>query len=184
MANEIAAKYDFKRMASRLSTVMWSANSLPSEYGAYRQLNKYAALGELCQQIKMMCVSLLLPDTDIRRPIRDPSDEAVEQLMKSIDPRGLTRLKVVRIDLPARVMTSKEARELAVKQAVPYGATDTTERVVLLDLNGQAHYLGVRLYQFGNYWKIQELRSLFADPRLTAGMKTTVKEYEAMLLAQ
>jgi hypothetical protein len=180
-ANEIGTKYDFKGMAQRLQIVMLTATPAPTEYGAYRQLNKYVALGEMAAQIKLVCLSLLAPDTDVTAPVQIPSAEAAGRLVESINPLGLAKLKVARIDPPNVALASKEARALAVKQAAPYGATDATERLVLLDLNGQLYYLGVRLLQYGRYWKIMSLSSYFANTRMAAAVKTTIKEYEAIL---
>jgi hypothetical protein len=51
---------------------------------------------------------------------------------------------------------------------------------VLLELKGQLYLLGVSLFQYGTYWKINKLTSDFANTKPFA-RKTALKEYEALI---
>jgi len=90
----------------------------------------------------------------------------------------LSNLKLLRIDIPCLGDHSAEQDQNLQELASILGAESVTERIALLDLDGNLYMAGFRLYQFDGSWYIGAPSSDFAQmPSSGSAQPITEEEY-------
>jgi hypothetical protein len=158
-------RFDFKAMTTRLNAIALYTTLAPSQSPVLAQVNRITLLARLANQVKFMVYSLLTDVPIDGTVIPNPDEQMLDSFVKNADSRKLAGLAVVKIRLPAseELYNSERAKKMFVAQALPYGADDTAERLVLYKLHGYYYAGGVHLFKYGKYWRIDSLSSALAN---------------------
>lgn len=179
--NDYADSFNFTAMSERLGAIDMYRGLAPSEYDMYAQLNRLELLSTYAFYIKVFCYSFYASeplDGSIIRVQDEP--EKVAAFIASVTPEQLADLTINKafqlIILPGRM------KETWQKQNLPIGADESSEVVVLYELNGQYFLGGFHLLRYGKNWKIDGLYSLLAGMTNDGGVtKMTVTEFAGFI---
>lgn len=182
-AEEVGQGYDYTAVAENIGSVPAMESALlPDAYGVYRQMNELSVANDFLMEL-ISVYSSFAPFREVREWAKlSEQPTALEDRLVQLNPDQFAGLTVVRIDLP-RMSGSGTPAEIwdrlqpnFRKQAALYGADDGTERVALLDLDGQLYYQGFTLRLYGESWHIS---SMLRTSELAPGVliPTTEEEY-------
>jgi hypothetical protein len=177
--NEYADNFDFTAQTKRLAAIDMYQSLAPTEYAMYAQLNRLQLLSRYAAQIRFFSYSFHSTETLDGAIISNPTDEQLSTFITSVNPEQLTKLtlaKIIRIVAqPGRYLdTLKE-------QIKPVGADESTELLLLYELDRQYYFGGAHLLRYGEAWKIDSLNSFLANtPALGTVTPTTPEEFPPM----
>jgi hypothetical protein len=155
----------------------------PTKSPMLAQTNRIIQMAQIARQIRIMTYSFFTKIPLNGNTTANPTDKDIENFINETDARNLAGLKIEKIQLPvsAKILNSERARKNAVEQARPNGADDSTERIVLYNLNNEWFCGGFRLMKYGKYWRIDSLYSSFANLSSTGVLKrTSPDEFDSM----
>jgi hypothetical protein len=178
--NDYADKFDFTAFTERIAAINIYQGLAPSEYSMYAQLNRLELLSKYAFNIKLFCYSFYSsePLDGSIIPIRDEL-EKVKTFITSVSPEQLATLSIKRA---FRFIASEKMWEIWQKQAAPVGAEETSEVVVLYQLNNEYFLGGFHLLRYGQNWKIDGLSSVLAGMDADGSVsKMTVAEFEEFI---
>jgi hypothetical protein len=182
--NEMSEKFKFDRYTERLRALMPAFSQAPADYPLYVEANKLQLSSQILNRIKIFAYSLLSKEevADGKVILMDDT-ERINNFMKDVDPKKLTRVELKKIDLPNKsLMSNAKYLENAAKLAGSYGADESTERVALFSFEGNDYYLGFTLLRYGDNWKISGQTSPLASTNtLGAPQRTTAEEFERLI---
>jgi hypothetical protein len=172
--------FDFVKFTRYLGAIVPSS-PIPGTTPMFRQMNKIVKMSQITQQVRVMIYNMFSDLRVVDRSVVNPSDDELSAFIRDTDSRRLSVLKVEKIRLPvsAEILNSERARSNAVKQAVVYGADDSTERVVLYKLGDRWYQGGIRLLKFGKYWRIESLSSSYASISLGEMKRISPDEFDS-----
>lgn len=158
----------------------WIISELPptAQSPFFAALTVRAEQGEQAEKCRM---ALLLLLGDMQRLMQqDPTSAAagqmLAQVMAAIDLERLNSLEVLRIDRVPRM------KDLVLRYATLFGATDGECVQALLSLEGQTYATGFFVYQWGSRWKVQDFNGAMLNLHAALPLAPySAQEYEAAL---
>ncbi|MBN1500232.1 MAG: hypothetical protein JW982_08755 [Spirochaetes bacterium] len=161
---EAADNFSFKKFTERLNALIFWSSMAPSEYPFYADINRADRISFISRQIKFFCFSMLSAEKDYSLTVPEPSEERINDFIRSSDPSKLADLRIIKITVPYPDLIESERNQRNWKlQAAIYGAETKTERIVLYELNGKFFTGGISLLKYGSNWKIESLSSSLAN---------------------
>ena len=158
--DEMSNHFDFAGYTDRLQAMILVTALSPAEYPFYAAINKQHLSAQLLNQAKNFTFALLSGEAVDGRPITEVSAERVAQFIKDVDPARLATIHLEQIGTPnPTLLEGARYQETATKMAAIYGATASTERVVLFTFDEKYYLLGFTLLRYGDMWKISSQTS-------------------------
>jgi hypothetical protein len=178
--DDTVAHFDYAARSRDLNMLLPPDKFAPANYAMYGRMNKLEAMSEFAQATKEIVYGILMGgDTGVLERI-SATDAKIAAFIKERDPARLKTLKVVRVDQPHKsVMTSAKVIATSKKIAALYGAAELTERIALLQLDGEHYRCGFQLLRYGNTWRLHQVH--YGGPGAGQVERTTAEEYEALL---
>lgn len=176
---EMSSKFDFARYTDRLQAMLLVTALSPAEYPFYAAINKQHLSAQMLNQAKNFAFALLSAEAVDGRSITDVTPERVAPFIKAVDPARLATIRIEQIGAPnPALMDSDRYRENVAKSAAVYGATESTERVVLFAFEDAYYSIGFTLLRYGDTWKISSQTSPLGNTAaLGTPEQTTVAEF-------
>ena len=177
--DEMSRQFDFAGYTDRLQAMLLVTALSPAEYPFYAAINQQQLSAQLLNQAKNFAFALLSAETVDGRPITDVTPERVAQFIKAVDPTRLAQIHIEQIGAPSpTLLEGARYQETATKMAAIYGATASTERVVLFTFDEKYYMLGFTLLRYGDTWKISSQTSPLSNTSaLGTPEQTTVAEF-------
>lgn len=180
--NEYAEKFDFTSMSQWLGAIDPYKGLAPSDYTMYEQLNRMNLIGRYAQQIKLFSYSFYISETldgKIIGPVKEDLVR-VRNFVSSVNPEQLANLKIAK---GVRIIgTSRKLLDMLQRQAMPLGADEITELIILYELDGNYYLGGARLLLYEDSWKLDGLSSVLAATSILGDVtKTTPAEFEEFI---
>jgi hypothetical protein len=179
--DEMASGFDFQAYAERVQALIPVTSLAPADYPMYAAMDRYQQAALLLGQVRNLAYGLL-SDEDIDGSVIAPVDAArIAAFAAAVDPSQLAGLSVVDDRFPVPDMATNE-RYLAnaQAQAAIYGADELTERLTLVDLDGQTYALGLTLLRYGDRWLVASQSSPIAGTSsLGTAEPMTREEFDA-----
>jgi hypothetical protein len=174
----VAEGYQFDRLADRLEAIV-SSMLAPSEYSLYRTMNEYAQADSCLESARWSAYSLLTSEP-FGPTIMHVTLAQAQQYAKDVDPSLLASLRVTLIKFPVASKAS-DAKILAsfAGQAECYGADELTERLALLQWNGDYYKVGFQLLRYGNDWIVFRMQSALGNVAAAEVKATTPDQFDA-----
>lgn len=178
--DEVATHFQFDLQAERLQAILPTTFLLPSSYQFYAGLNRYAQAYQIFVELRGLSYSLL-SSHPVDQTITPVTADQAQQLVKDLDPSHLAGLTVVSVKFPiAKFATDAHTLSNFAAEAKVYGADELTERLALLQLNGQYYAVGFTLVRYGSDWKVlNQVSNLAGMPATGAAQQTTPGDFSA-----
>lgn len=153
--DEMAAGFDFQASTERLQAMVLMNSLAPAEYPMFGALNRYQQASWILGQVRNLVYGLLSDEEVDGRVITPVDADQIAAFVAAVDPTRLAGLRVLDVRFPVPDMATNE-RYLANNAALAaiYGADEMTERLALIELDGQTHALGFTLLRYGDAWKV------------------------------
>jgi hypothetical protein len=175
--SDYASGFDFSGYAKRIGQIAFPTSLAPAGTEWWDDINTIDRLWAITRQIKFFCYSLLSSEKVIS-PLPKPSDERLAQFISETKPEHLTGIEVLRTSFPQkRYENNEDLLALARQQAQNYGASDSTERLVLFRFDGELWVAGFHLLRYGQNWLIDNLSSYLANTAAN-GMAKRISELD------
>jgi hypothetical protein len=177
--DDMAEGFRLDRYVERIRSIALINALAPGDQPFYADLNRSLLAGQILRQALMLAYSLATPMDDDDLTIPRLLDDATE-LIAAIDPSGLTGLTVEDVRFPnARFESDERYLRNSAAQAAMYSADEQTERLALVELDGQLYLVGFMLLRYGDAWRVSNQASPLAGTSFVgAAVPTTAEEYE------
>ena len=178
--DEVSEGYQIAGVIDRLGAFFPVTMPAPAEYPFYADINRAFNTNGILRQALMLSYSLL-SDVELGgEPITGVDAQWGAGFVDDVDPSRLSSLKVVDIrPANASIMSSDRYIEIVARQAALQGADELTERVVLIEFEGDLYGLGFTLARYGDSWKVYSQHSALAGFQSSgAAVPTTVERFE------
>ena len=157
--DRMADGFDFQAYTERIQALTLMSMA-PAEYPLFRSLNRYQQAAQLLGQVRNLVYGLLSGETIDGSAIAPMDALRITAFMVAVDPARLTGLSTLDVRMPEpEAMTSDRYLELAAALAKAYGADEMTERLALVELDGQTYALGFTLLRYGHDWLVSNQSS-------------------------
>jgi hypothetical protein len=178
--NQYAEDFDFAALAKRVGAIDLYSSLAPAEYEMYRGLNRLNLAARYARQIAFFSYSFNSSEELANAVITNPSDEQVSTFVASVNPEELTNLKITKV---IRINAESDRyRNILKLQAVPFGADEGIELLVLYELNDNYYSGGAHLLLYGAAWKIDSLSSNVGRvPALGNTTRMTLGDFESFM---
>lgn len=179
---EMSNHFDFAGYTERLQAMLLVTALAPAEYPFYVAINQQQLSAQLLNQAKNFSFALLSAEAVDGRTIPDVNPDRVTHFIQDVDPARLAALQVEQIGVPnPALLEGNRYQENAKKMAAVYGATESTERVVLFSFADEYYMLGFTLLRYGDTWKISSQTSPLSNTSaLGTPTPTTVDDFESL----
>ncbi len=178
--DEMVAGFDFQAYSERMQVLALIQSLAPGEYPLFGDMNRYQQASWILGQVRSLAYGLL-SDEEVDGQIIAPADaDRISAFVAAVDPARLAGLTVLASRFPVPDMATNE-RYLAngAAMAAIYGADELTERLALIELDGQTYALGFTLLRYGDNWKVSSQSSPISGlPALGTAVPTTRDEFE------
>ena len=159
---EMRDGFDFVAYVERLRALVPSMPA-PADDPFFADLNAAQFTAAIAGQVKFLTYGLLTTSKVIEAKTVQMDAEGAAGFVAELDATRLSRLTIEAIRMPSpTLMASERYVANAGKQALVYGADESTERVVLLRFEGLHYGIGFTLLRFGESWKISNQSSPIA----------------------
>ena len=178
--DEMSHGFDFAAQVDRLKAMELTNGLAPAEYPLFADIDRAVVSARILGQAKMLVYSLLTSET-LDGSIIVPADRARgDAFVSEVDPSRLAGLSVQDVRYSdAKHENDPRVLENAARQAAIYGADDLTERLALVDLDGQLYEVGFTLLRYGDDWKVSSQAAVLGGtPVLGTAVPTTREEYD------
>lgn len=178
--DEVSEGYQIAGAIDRLHGFLPVTMPAPAEYPFYADINRAFNTNRILRQALMLSYSLL-SDVELGGdPITGVDAQWGAVFVDDVDPSRLSNLEVVDIrPADASIMSSDWYIELVARQAALQGADEHTERVVLIEFEGDLYGMGFTLARYGDGWKVHQQTSAVAGFSSSgAAVPTTVERFE------
>lgn len=180
---EMSEGFDFERSVNRLGSLSIQSPA-PSDQPLYVEINKAQFTSQILSQVKNFAYGLLATEKDVvegRVFMMEP--EGTTRFMDEVDPERLASLRIMDMGIPFPDLTNNELNlENWNEQAQIYGADEFTERVVLLQFEGDTYFMGFTLLRYDESWKISSAASLLGGTSVFgAPMRTTAEDFQDLI---
>jgi hypothetical protein len=181
--DEMSKKFRFDLSIARIQALNPFQSEAPSEYPFYAEMNKAQLSAQMLSQVRIFTYSLLSSEDMTKGTIIMKDEERATKFAKDVDPARLAKLEVKKMAMPyPKTMQRPKYVESVTKLAQVYGADEYTERVALLQFEGNNYLVGFSLLRYGNNWKIMQAGSPLANMPLTGATgKITESDFENMI---
>jgi hypothetical protein len=161
--DEMARGFDFQAYTERLRTMLLSTSLAPADYPLFGDMNRYQQAAWTLAQVRNLVYDLLSDETIDGAPIVPADAARIAAFAAAVDPARLAGLQVLDVG-PASPELAADERYLqnAARIAASYGADELTERLALIELDGQTYGLGFTLMRYGDAWKVSNQASVIA----------------------
>ncbi len=176
---EASEGFDFVAQADRLKIIQPVGQPGPAEYPFYADINRSLFASRLLSQAQTLSYSMLSSTPIVVQPV--PADgPAASAFVAEVDPAQLADLQVVDVRPPdPSLENDPQARSNALAVAAIYGASDSVQRVALLELGGSHYEVGFELLKYGDDWRVMVQSSSIAGlPGTGAATPITPEEFE------
>lgn len=179
--NEMAEGFDFVQYCQRLNAVNLLVWKAPSTSSFYKQINRLDFTAALARQVRNLAYSLVSDEEISGQTVMPTGEGFFEKVQRGLDPSALSGLTLIRSDFPRKSIEKTDRYlKLAVDQARPFGAQESTERLVLVERSGITYVFGLHFLKYGKYWKIDVLCSYLGSlPATGTAEKKERSSYEA-----
>lgn len=178
--DEMAAGFDFEAYSERLRAITPVQGLAPTEYPMYAGMNRYQQAAQILGQVRNLAYGMLSGET-IDGSVIAPVDEAqVEAFVTAVDPSRLGGLTVLEVRLPEPEAAADERYvENVARIAATYGADELTERLALVELDGQTYGVGFTLLRYADDWLVSSQSSVLGGtPALGTAEPMTRAEFD------
>ena len=157
--------YNLPARVDRLQFYQMERDMGPVQFPMYSEVNASIQMGNLASQTKVFAECLTTgnaPDVVPAGMVNGSwtGDGATtgtfDSYFAQMDPGKLQGLKVVEILIPAVISeASEDTAAFLAYNSTQAGADESTQRIVVLDLDGQAAVCSFQLLRYGDNWRIQ-----------------------------
>jgi|GEM_PF-2202037 len=179
--NETAQNFDFLGFVERLKAIIFITFMAPANDPMLVEINRINKLFFISNQIKFMIYNLTTDEKDFGTVVEYTSGR-LDNFLKSLDPKKLSGLNIIRIDKPNLVDNDRYLGN-ALKEAKIYGAKNATERIALIEFNKKLYVFGAHLFLYNGSWKIDSLVSPLANTPIIGIRQVTMYEYSEMTVS-
>jgi hypothetical protein len=161
--DEMVAGFDFAASAERLGALNLAFSLAPTEYPMFGEMNRYQQAAQILAQVRNLTYGLLSDESvDGRVIVADVAQIAA--FVAAVDPSRLAGLKVLDVRLPEPEAASDERFvETFARIAATYGADEMTERLALIELDGETWGVGFTLIRYGDTWLVSSQQSVLGN---------------------
>jgi hypothetical protein len=180
-AEEMAAGFDFQAYAERLQAMTPVMGMAPSEYPMFGALNRYQQASQILGQVRNLAYGLL-SDERIDGTVIAPVDaERIAAFVAAVDPARLVGLHILDVRIPEpEAASSARYLDNAARMAAVYGADEMTERLALVELDGDTFGLGFTLLRYDDEWLVSnQWSALGGTSALGTAEPMSREEFEA-----
>lgn len=161
--DDAAQGFDFAAYTDRLQAMVLNAGMAPAEYPLFGEINRAQQAWLLLSQVRNLAYGLLSDEAIDGSVIAPVDPDRVAAFVAAVDPARLAGLTVLDSGFPDIGESARARYEtLASEQAAVYGADELTERLALVELDGQTYGLGFTLLRYGDAWKVWSQSSALA----------------------
>ncbi len=147
--------FHFSDSVDRLQAMLLTSSLAPTEYPLFAGMDRAFVSAQILSQARILVYSLLSTEILDGTPIV-PADKArADAFVAQVDPSRLAGLTLVDSRYPSAKWEHDPLNvKNEAKQAAIYGADESTERLVLVYLDGKLYEVGFTLMRYGDDWRI------------------------------
>lgn len=165
--DEMATGFDFAASSDRMGALNLVFSLAPSEYPMYAEMNRYQQAAQILGQARNLAYGLLSDETIDGRIIAPVDEARITAFVASVDPERLNGLSLLDIRAPEPEAAADERYlEGTARQAAIHGADELTERLALVELDGETYGVGFTLLRYGDAWLVSAQTSVLGGTSL------------------
>src|SRR5690606_13082527 len=136
----------------------------PTEYPMFGEMNRYQQAAQILAQVRNLTYGLLSDETIDGRIIAPVDEAQIAAFVASVDPSRLAGLTVLDVRLPEpEAVTDERFVEIMARSAASYGADEMTERLALVEFEGETWGVGFTLIRYGDTWRVSSQQSVLGN---------------------
>lgn len=182
-ADEMSENFSFDLFIGRVQALFPNAAAPSTDYPLYLEMNRAQFTWELLFQTRNLAYGLLVTDPESLNQTVRMDAEGAAAFRQEVDPAQLAPLEVAQIGIPEPELVQTERLQTNWDaQAQMFGADEFTERVALLEFEGNYYLAGFVLLRYGDNWKIRGLGSALGGVNaFGAPEQTTPSNFQTLI---